>query len=347
MIAAALIVHRDGIVGQWQGNKLPAGTQLALDTPDQLELWEYWVRATLFDLDLDSNVQFCTDAKSAVPRWAGLWHMKATVLGTGTTPPRRTGIAIAQMTRPDPAGAFFDDQLDLVNGYADLREDRAAEILVQMTPPLAFWCSLASLHPIRHRWTMELIDVALRFANTIEMRFKHALASLRPHEYSPQIQPMILTPGHSSYPSGHSTEAHMVALILRRLTSKKLADNSWGVQLMRQAHRVAVNRTIAGVHFPVDSAAGHMLGLTLAEYFIRRCTNSAGNADFQAWKFDGTKFGSKDDFDPPAHFNLANEVQQKANSSGGVTFADKVGGLASIKTSPLLEWLWKKAATEW
>ena len=47
------------------------------------------------------------------------------------------------------------------------------------------------------------------------------------------------------------------------------ADDSWRTQLIRLASRVAVNRTVAGVHFPVDSAAGCFLGLTLGEYFCR------------------------------------------------------------------------------
>ena len=40
---------------------------------------------------------------------------------------------------------------------------------------------------------------------------------------------------------------------------------------MRLATRIAVNRTIAGVHFPIDSAAGAVLGLTLGLYFVARC----------------------------------------------------------------------------
>jgi hypothetical protein len=273
--------------------------------------------------------------------------MRKTTLGTGTTAPRSTGSAIAQITRPDDAVTFIADQLDLVNGYADLREDRAAEILAQLTPPVAFWCSVLPLHPTRHRWTMELLDVAMRFANSIEMRFKHALAFRRPGEYSAQIQPMILTPGHSSYPSGHSTEAHMAALILRRLVNNLYPNQSWGDQLMRQAHRIAVNRTIAGMHFPVDSAAGHALGLTLAEYFIQRCSATVSN-NFQPWKFDGTQYFSKDDFDPTRHFNFGTSKQQQAKSSNGATiFADKIGGTTTVRKSRILGWLWAKAYKEW
>ena len=37
-------------------------------------------------------------------------------------------------------------------------------------------------------------------------------------------------------------------------------------QLVRQARRFSINRTVAGVHFPIDASAGQMLGTTLGEY---------------------------------------------------------------------------------
>lgn len=138
----------------------------------------------------------------------------------------------------------------------------------------------------------------------------------------------------------------MAALVLRRLVGNLYPAQTWGDQLMRQAHRIAVNRTVAGVHFPVDSAAGQALGLTLAEYFIQRCSASANN-NFQPWKFDATNYFSRDDFDPTRHFDLQNYVQQQGQSSNGAVFVGKIGGMTTVKKSLNLGWLWDKAKGEW
>jgi membrane-associated phospholipid phosphatase len=334
-------MHRDGIVGTWS----PPGSapaQLPLDEPKVLERWEPWVRGAVFDFELLSPLLFTQHDEligSTTFKQFTLWSVTVT-LPSGTVPPTATCERLMSMIRP--TAAIFRTQLDLVEAYSDLRADRATEILAQLGPQYAFWSSVLNLHPSRTRWTLELIDTLLRFVTVVEMRFKHALACRRPHEYSPQIQPMILTPSHGALPSGHSTEAHAVALLLLKLLTVAATPPTdvtlLREQLMRQAARIAINRTVAGVHFPVDSAAGQLLGLTLAEYFAMRCTAAGGNVD--AWRFNGEAFSGADDFDFRQLFDTTtgNRTSQ--------TYANQLTA-AAVNGSASLSWLWGKAVAEW
>ena len=140
-----------------------------------------------------------------------LWDAGVTLAATPTVTTHR----IVHMIRPPNSSGstgFWAKQLDLVANWADLRAERCNEILSQLSPPLVFWASVLGLDPQRHKWTLEVVAAALRLANHAEMRFKHALACRRPVEMSPQLQPMIQTPGHGSLPSGHATEAHICRL---------------------------------------------------------------------------------------------------------------------------------------
>ena len=258
---------------------------------------------------------------------------------------------VVSMKAPD-IPKIFTQQLNIVISYADLRDDRETEILSQVDPQYAFWTSIAHLHPQRTKWTLELIWAALRLALLVEMRFKHALACRRAIEYSPQVQPIILTPGHGSLPSGHSTEAHMVAYVLWNLlkyksysTKTTYRDPSWGEMLMRQASRIAINRTVAGVHFPVDSAAGQLLGLTLGEYFVYRCGgNIPPKAGYRAWRFDGTMYDPNGDFDWRDQYDVSLDDHTGSN----FTALSNPNAPAFVPgTSPILSWLWKKAEEEW
>jgi hypothetical protein len=223
-----------------------------------------------------------------------------------------------------------------------------------MNGPVAFLTAIPNLHPSRTPYTLELLGAALRLANLAEMRFKHALACRRPNEFAPQVQPMILTPSHGTLPSGHATEAFIASFVLwmliRASAITPYADTSWGTQLMRLASRVAVNRTVAGVHFPVDSAAGALLGLTLGQYFVNRCT---GVASYPAFEFDGTQFPDPTaggappddgDFYWTALFDetvpgMKNPLPGYVTSAG----SQAISGAAN----PILTWLWDKAKAEW
>ena len=114
---------------------------------------------------------------------------------------------------------------------------------------------------------------------------------------------------------------------------------------MRQASRIAVNRTVAGVHFPVDSVAGAMLGLTLGQYLVARC--KAANS-YSAWKFDGTKF--KGDFSWRAMFDVGSgQKEAKTEEAIPSTYIESAEPqtLGPEDHSTVLNWLWVEASKEW
>jgi membrane-associated phospholipid phosphatase len=161
-----------------------------------------------------------------------------------------------------PSHDLFVAQLAQVHALSAERTERATEILAQLAPAAAWWTSVVNLRAQRHAKTLEFIDAVLNFTVTVIFRFKQQAGCPRPVEYSAQIQPLVATPGHDSWPSGHSTESFAVARVLAMLRPDA------GPQLRAHAARIAQNREVAGVHFPTDSAAGAVLGDTLARFVI-------------------------------------------------------------------------------
>lgn len=244
------------------------------------------IRAVLAEMELFEKIEFAPKTPSKEPRSICLKY---------------DGKTIAEIFAPSEVE--FINQLKLVHSFADLRGERVNEVLSQAVPQTASWSAVAGLTPERHKHTWELLGVGLRFAMMVVMRFKHALNCPRPMEYSALVQPMILTPGYTAFPSGHATESYFVAEFLPILAAecgapglvldgdpkadsdfralakypitrdKDLAtrQGSLRAQLHRLAYRISENRVVAGLHFPIDSVAGQMLGVTLARYFAARC----------------------------------------------------------------------------
>mgnify|MGYP000753489585 CR=1 FL=1 len=205
--------------------------------------------------------------------------------------------------------------------YCDLKR------LLPQTDPLSRQIMMS------HGTFLELLDLAMSLATHVEMRFKHGFACQRPVDLSPQIQPMIPTPGHASWPSGHATEAYLTCALLQSLLPH---GGKYREQLERLAARIAVNRTVAGLHYPVDSAVGRLLGTALADFMVARCTA----AKLHERGFDGRKFhdakGHVIDFDP--------RVSMADNHSG---YYELMAGSHAVAASPLLNFMWTKAAAEW
>lgn len=301
-----------------------------VDDPAAMQRWEPWVRAYVAQAALLEPLAF----SKVGTHGAGLWHVETNVGSPPDAPPALnvTPKPVARLNRPGvPA---FKEQVKKVLSWADLREERAAEIVAQIDPQFAFWGSVVYLHPSRTPRTLELMNIALLLAVNVEMQFKHALACWRPIEYSAQIQPLITTPGHGALPSGHATQAYIVAHVLQRLLD--LPDSHpVSEQLQRQSARIATNRVVAGVHFPVDSIAGRLLGETLGEYFVARCKTG------RKWTprfFDGTVMTGQEDLMPPT---------QPLDGPNAPPFYKAFGTKDTAAATGVLKYMWDKALKEW
>ncbi len=249
---------------------LPGGVAPPAAAAGVMRRWDPWVRSTLAVTELANGLTY-------VPTPLTVGNVYEVQCPTAAAAGRET---LVKLTRPDQP--FFIAQLGFVQSWAELRDERAAEILAQIDNQFAFIAAATGLNVVRKKYTMEWLMVAVQFTIEVELMFKHAFACFRPVEFSPQVQPIITTPGHGTYPMGHAAQAFATIVALSGLLGIHPAQvggmHPAFTQLRLQARRFSVNRVVAGVHFPIDAPAGQVLGTSLGEYFLHKCgiaTNAA------------------------------------------------------------------------
>lgn len=259
-----------------------------------------------------------------------------------------------------PGTAKIAEQMHEVRTAMDLRSDRLPEILAQTADLLSFFAVQHGLGLNRRPYTALLIGALLDTVIAQEQRMKHFCSVLRPIDLSPQVQPVIETPGHSAYPSGHATESFALATLLAALRLSGTGTPDAGlidrllthltpaaeaapaldetVLLFRLAQRIADNRTIAGVHYPVDSAHGGLLGLASTLGFVAHCLG--GGKDHPI-----PEFAARGD-DWMGDFTLAKWVAALGVGTGSGWLRDKAQ-MPKAEDWALLPRIWKLAVREW
>lgn len=246
------------------------------------------------------------------------------------------------LTIERPGLDTFQEQLKHLRTYADLRADRLSEIQVQIDDILSFYGAIHYLDPEFRNYTQELLEAVVRLCISVEMQIKHYCRTARPVHYSPKVQPLIQTPDHSTFPSGHATEAFAVAATLYRLAKNKpvSAGLTPGATdpVFRMAERIAANRVVAGVHFPIDSAAGALLGLTIADH-VASLGEGAASAAVNERIFKAVSNETK-----APHFAKGKDfsLQWLAKSQP----VESPGIMPETKSKAFQE-LWQKANEEW
>ncbi|WP_299628862.1 phosphatase PAP2 family protein [uncultured Tateyamaria sp.] len=344
MLSNALRVARGAIIRDGRtevdGDKFPT----AEPNSSSLEHLDMYPRSAVVDWELLSGLDLATHL-NADPDQEGDRVILSHRTTDGTTMPFLELIA--------PGRDVFAKQLVHVGDAAGEREERFDEINIQLADLLSFYTGLTFIHPARQPHVMEFVRSALRFCVLVEFRIKHAFTRPRPVAFSSSVMPIIQTPSHSTLPSGHATEAFFLATLFKHFYSTSGAgdaDKHAGF-CNEMAVRIAHNRTVAGVHFPVDSAAGAVLGTALANYVLARFSaNGTDESQLKNQKCDTRKYGGAR-FDYADYVELAAQ-RQPLDSCGPILSdvqpAEGVTGIAEhpLALNPQLNWLWGKCVTE-
>jgi membrane-associated phospholipid phosphatase len=295
------------------------------------------------------------DAKMAV-----LLHDLAPLLRVGPAAAGQFSVAVpgpaTMLTLVPPSAAHLATQLAHVRVAADLRADRLPEIMAQMGDMLSFYAAQFRMHPDARKWTLILLSAVYEAVVVAEMRMKFHCNLPRPIDFALEVQPIIGTPAHSTYPSGHATEAfafaavlcglqHLaqgsadpVAAVLADLTSTTGATRSETLPF-RLAARIADNRTVAGVHFPVDSAHGALLGLSCGLAVLAACMPT--DTKLPVWSANGVDWLTDFTLDEWVRFLRAPSINPASWDTGSTVIIQ-----AAAAGSPQADLL-AEAVKEW
>ncbi|MDU8912428.1 phosphatase PAP2 family protein [Aestuariicoccus sp. MJ-SS9] len=251
-----MALARDGTQHYWNGTASRTPPQAGRDTWQAFKALAGFPRQSVIDqallqmftVDLDSSDQANTTGGISIG-----------------------GQTLATLEKPE-AEFLAEHQLHFLRAAADLRGDRMAEIVTETTDLMSFFGMVGYLSEEATKWTLWVANAAWRLANNLEMPLKLGFDVPRPITMSYEVQPCIQTPGHGAWPSGHATESFALATVLTRLVYPGAFDPKAAItaqnELYRHAARIAMNRTVAGVHYPSDSMAGAVLGITMAEALV-------------------------------------------------------------------------------
>ena len=237
-----------------------------------------------------------------------------------------------------------DLQVDKVLRAAVEREERLPEILAQAGDIGVFFDAITGIDRSQAPRLAELLEVAWNVTTLVLMALKNSVAEWRPVQRSAQVMPVIATPGHGALPSGHAAMATVASELLSSLLYPARSERR--MQLDRLARRIAFNRVVAGVHFPMDSAAGYALGRQLAALLAATARNEELPQPLTHLVTDDSELHEIPLDDSPAALVKAALRAAQAAAEPAVKKPPAAASMTPERGTPLLELLWSAAAHE-
>jgi hypothetical protein len=118
------------------------------------------------------------------------------------------------------------------------------------------------------------LNIASLIGSFAALYFKSLYDLPRPTQICPALLPPIPVPGHSSWPSGHATQAHLMKFAMYRVFAATATMSGPDQDVLKTdvkalAKEVARNREIAGLHYPKDSQGGKRLAKLLNKKILK------------------------------------------------------------------------------
>ena len=118
---------------------------------------------------------------------------------------------------PDYRDYPLADELDELAELIEYRPGVMGEALAQRNNIPGYFRELLSFSPGSHPKTSRIVTIAMQIAQFQALWHKAYWNRPRPSQLYPVLLPPIDVPAHAAYPSGHATEAHLLALVLEEI----------------------------------------------------------------------------------------------------------------------------------
>ncbi len=194
--------------------------------------------------------------------------------------PYRDKIAAIKLPKvPDAAATKAELKLLMDYQASPEHEVRRREIIEEADAPPAFYRRSLFLETGRRPLSRAFLGAVVHWSLPFIMALKHQYKRPRPTQLEPRLKPMVDCPLHPAYPSGHSTQSHLIALVFGEVSGRADVKQA----LLDAAKRIAENREYAGLHYPSDSEAGKQLATQLLPLFVAEFGNEIVRARQNEW----------------------------------------------------------------
>ena len=157
----------------------------------------------------------------------------------------------------------IEGELAALKALIPLRAERQSEIEAHKEELVAPFLEALGCTAEQAPDIVKMIDDIQVDALIVVVHFKMKFSRVRPWHLDPDIKPSIGPPGHAAYPSGHAAQVHSTSHLLGEIVPKKAQA------VEKVAARISFNREVAGVHYRSDTIAGRILGMQIAEDYLR------------------------------------------------------------------------------